>query len=280
MSLIEFKNVDFCYENNTKLDILRNVNFSVEEKDFFAIIGKTGSGKSTILQLANGLLKPKSGEVLFNNENIFDNKYDLKKLRFDISLLFQYPDYQLFAETVIEDVMFGAINKGLTKNEAYDEAIKILQKLKIEHLKDAIPFNLSGGEKRKVALAGILIMKPKILLLDEPEAGLDPLSKDELFDLFKVLNSEGITIIFVSHNYDDVLEYANKVLLIENGEVVKIDTPYNIFSDNILLEKYNIKKPYVCRLNENIKKIYATFDEKKIKYDDLVEELIRVSIND
>ena len=276
MNIIEFQNINYSYDNDNKLSVLKNVNFKIEEKDFFAIIGKTGSGKSTILQLTNGLLKPQNGKILFRNKNIFDADYKLKELRFKLSLLFQYPDYQLFAETVIEDIMFGAINKGMNKEEANEEAIKILKKLQIEHLKDAIPFNLSGGEKRKVALAGILIMKPEVLLLDEPEAGLDPFSKDEMFEMFRILNDEGITIIFVSHNYEDVVEYANKVLLIEKGEVIKIDTPFNIFNDDNLLKKYDIKKPYVLRLNDNMNSKFSNYDIKKVKYNDCIDEITKV----
>lgn len=251
---------------------LDGVSFSIEKKDFIAIVGRTGSGKSTLISHLNGLLKADSGDILYNGKSIYDNDFDLRGLRFRCGVVFQYPDYQLFSETVIDDICFGAIKKGLSTDEAKIKAIDVMKLLSIEYLKDEPPFNLSGGEKRKVALAGVLVMEPEILILDEPEAGLDGESKNELFALLKKLNEEkDITIIFITHDLDDACEYAHKVFLMNEGKLLKVGTPYEIFSDEDLLNESHLIAPTAIE----IYKKYGIKDTKSLKYNDVLNALIK-----
>ena len=214
MSLIEIKNLSYKYENNDKFPYaIKDINLNIDKGDFIAIIGNTGSGKSTLIKHINALIKPTSGELLYDGINIFSKDYNLKELRRKIGMVFQYPDYQLFAETVLEDVSYAATNYGYNKEESEKMALNILNILGIENLKDRSPFLLSGGEKRKVAFAGSIVLNPEIIILDEPEAGLDPSSRVFLFGLLKDLNKKGKTIIFITHNLDDVIDALVKTAL-------------------------------------------------------------------
>lgn len=274
---IEVKNIKYKYEDYSKDNkyALNGASFEVYDSDFLSIVGETGSGKSTLSLHLNGLLKAESGDILIDGKSIYDKNYDLNSLRYKVALVFQYPEYQLFAETTIDDVIFGALNKGVDKEVAIERAKEILYSFGFSD-KDfnKMPFMLSGGEKRKVAIAGILIMEPEVLILDEPEAGLDPLSKRELFLLLKRLNEQGKTIIFITHNLEDSCEYAKRVLIMQKGEVVTCDETYKVFNDEKILKKANIIKPDQLLLVDELKKKGFNFDSKSIKQEDIINEII------
>lgn len=223
MTQIELKGIDYTYSPDTpyRVDALKNVSLKIEEGEFVALLGHTGSGKSTLLQVICGLIKPSAGEVLLDGEDIYAKKYDAKKLRSKVGIVFQYPEYQLFEETVIKDVCFGPKNLGLSNVEAQRRALEALDMVDFPRtLYRQSPFFLSGGQKRKAAIAGILAMDPRILILDEPTAGLDPEGREMILGLMTRLNSEGIGIVLVSHSMDDVAEYAKRVLVMSEGSLV------------------------------------------------------------
>ena len=274
MSLIEIKNLYYKYDKDTKSPYaLKDINLCIDRGDFIAIIGNTGSGKSTLIKHINALIKPTEGEVLFDGVNIYSKDYNLKELRKKIGMVFQYPDYQLFAETVLEDVAFAATNYGYDKNKSEEMATNILRFMEIEDLKDRSPFMLSGGEKRKVAFSGSVVLDPEVIILDEPEAGLDPSSRVKFFNHLKTLNEKGKTIIFVTHNLDDVVEYADKVVVLHEGELIKVTDVRSAFYDEELIEKANINTPDIINVINEYKEIYDDFDITKIRFNEFIEEL-------
>lgn len=272
MNCFKVENVNFTYDkfDKNKRNVLSNISFSVDKEDFVAIVGHTGSGKSTLVSLLNGLSKADSGHIYFEDKDIYDKEYDLSKLRFRCGVVFQYPEYQLFSETVMEDICFGALKKGLSIDAAKDKARHVMARLGITGLDDNLPFTLSGGEKRKVAFAGVLVTEPDVLILDEPEAGLDTKSKKELFEFLTFLNKEKhITILFITHDLDDAVEYANKVLLINDGEIKAYGTPYEVFSNDELMRKCNLEAPYGVTIAKKLKE-KIEIDTNRIKFDDIV----------
>ena len=276
MPILEVKNIKYKYNkfDESSKFALDDVSFSIDEKDFVAIIGESGSGKSTLISHLNGLYKADSGEILFKGVNIYSKDFNLTDLRFKCGIVFQYPEYQLFSETVIEDVAFGAIKKGLTKEEAYHKSLEVLKLLGIEHLKDEAPFNLSGGEKRKVAFAGVFVMDPDILIFDEPDAGLDPVSKVQFYELIKSLNKKfGTTIIYITHNLDDVVEYANKVIVLNEGKIVKAGRPYEILTDKEVMNKANLEMPYAVNIYYEVKKYGYEIDKTMLRFDEIFDSL-------
>lgn len=274
MQLIKIKNLTYKYENNEKFPYaIKDINLDIDKGDFIAIIGNTGSGKSTLIKHINALLKPTSGELLYDGINIYDKNYNLKELRKKIGIVFQYPDYQLFAETVLEDVSFAATNYGYSKEEAEELAMNIMKDLGIEYLKDRSPFLLSGGEKRKVAFAGSIVLSPDVIVLDEPEAGLDPSSRVFLFDLLKDFNKKGKTIIFITHNLDDVVEYADKVAIMSHGRLIKVADVRDIFYDEKVLNESNIPIPDIIKEIKKYKMKYKDFDISKVRFDEFINEI-------
>ena len=274
MSLIEIKNLYYKYDKDTKSPYaLKDINLCIDRGDFIAIIGNTGSGKSTLIKHINALIKPTEGEVLFDGVNIYSKDYNLKELRKKIGMVFQYPDYQLFAETVLEDVAFAATNYGYDKNKSEEMAIDTLKFMEIEDLKDRSPFMLSGGEKRKVAFSGSVVLDPEVIILDEPEAGLDPSSRVKFFNHLKTLNEKGKTIIFVTHNLDDVVEYADKVVVLHEGELIKVTDVRSAFYDEELIKKANISTPDIINVINEYKEVYDGFDITKIRFNEFIEEL-------
>lgn len=277
MSILEVKNIKYKYDkyNESSKYALNDVSFSIDESEFTALIGESGSGKSTLISHLNGLYRADSGDILFKGKSIYDKDFNLTNLRFKCGIVFQYPEYQLFSETVLEDVAFGAIKKGLSKDEAYKKSLEVLKMLGIDHLKDETPFNLSGGEKRKVAFAGVFVMEPDILIFDEPDAGLDPVSKDQFYKLLKMLNQKyKTTIIYITHNLDDVIEYANKVIVLKEGTVLKEGKPYEVLTDKEIMSKANLDMPYAVEIYYELLKLGRKIDISKLKFDELKEILM------
>jgi len=248
MSLI-LDHVSYSYDVGTsyKMDALKDVSFKINEGEFVGLIGHTGSGKSTLIQLLNGLLKPTTGNIYYCGKDINDSDYDRKALRSHIGLVFQYPEHQLFEETVFKDVCFGPKNLGLDDKEINLRAFDALEKVKLEHeYFYQSPFDLSGGQKRRVAIAGILAMKPDIFILDEPTAGLDPKGAKEILSLVKKLQKDtGMTVILVSHNMDDVANFVDRILVMDNGTLKMDGTPRDVFQNVEELEKMGLRAPEV-----------------------------------
>ena len=246
---IKFENVSFTYSPGTAYEIhaLKNINMEIRDGEFVGLIGHTGSGKSTLVQHFNGLMKATSGAIYYNDENIYKEGYSMKKLRSKVGLVFQYPEHQLFEVDVLTDVCFGPKNQGCSKEEAEARAIKALEMvgLKEKYYKQS-PFELSGGQKRRVAIAGVLAMEPEVLILDEPTAGLDPKGRDEILDQLKRIHEERhITIILVSHSMEDVAKYVGRIIVMNQGEAMFDGTPKEVFAHYKELEKIGLAAPQV-----------------------------------
>ena len=250
---IKLENVFFSYKNEKK-PILKNINISFPEGKVTALLGPSGSGKSTLLKLLNGLYKPDSGRVLASSFDIWDKSYSRKKLREKVGLVFQYPEDQLFSQTVLEDVAFGPMNQGHSKEESIEEAKRALALLDVSSTKwDKSPLALSGGEKRRVALSGVIAMRPDVLVLDEMVSGLDGKAKESLFELLRKLNSDGVTIIYTSHSVEDVASFSDKCILLENGEVKVEGVLSDIYSyDNRYLTEGAKLKERLVSLGYNL----------------------------
>ena len=283
---IEVKNVSYTYfvSKHEFYKALDNVSFSVEKGDFVAVVGKTGAGKSTLMQMLNGLLYPTSGEVIIDNFIVSSDKKRRSKklflLRKKVGMVFQFPEYQLFEENVLKDVMFGPKNFGLKEDEAKKVAIKALNDVGIpESYFKKSPFELSGGEKRKIAIAGILASNPDIIVLDEPTAGLDPSSKVEIMDLIKKLNVGGKTVILVTHDMDVVMNYAKKVVVLNDAKLIKITTPEKLFNEEDI-ESYSLEIPTLYKFKKALKKYGFKKDLSLINdYDALIKAIVEEKKN-
>ncbi|MBR1392010.1 MAG: energy-coupling factor transporter ATPase [Lachnospiraceae bacterium] len=239
-------NAKTTYENRA----LKDINLKIEDGEFVGIIGHTGSGKSTLIQHLNGLLRASQGHIYYHGQDLYDKDYDLRAHRSKVGLVFQYPEYQLFEETVLADVAFGPKNQGLKKEQAELRAFEALQNVGVpKELYDRSPFELSGGQKRRVAIAGILAMKPEVLVLDEPTAGLDPRGRDEILDQLAVLHeTQHMTILLVSHSMEDVANYVERLLVMNDGQVLYDGTPGQVFQSYRELEKFGLAVPQVTYL--------------------------------
>ena len=273
---ITLENVSYIYQNGTPFasTALSDVSLTIKDGSYTALIGHTGSGKSTILQLLNGLLVPTDGEV-----RVFDtlitptsvNK-EIRQVRKQVGLVFQFAENQIFEETVLKDVAFGPQNFGVSREEAETIAREKLALVGIdESLFERSPFELSGGQMRRVAIAGILAMEPRILVLDEPTAGLDPIGRKELMNLFKKLHQDGITIVLVTHLMDDVAEYADQVYMMEKGRLVKSGEPSFVFQDIDFMEKIQLGVPKITRFAQKLIKRGATFKQLPITIEEFKE---------
>ena len=275
---IALENVSFTYQEGTPLAsaALSDVSLTIEDGSYTALIGHTGSGKSTILQLLNGLLVPSQGSV-----RVFDtlitstskNK-DIRQIRKQVGLVFQFAENQIFEETVLKDVAFGPQNFGVSEEDAEQIAREKLALVGIdESLYNRSPFELSGGQMRRVAIAGILAMEPAILVLDEPTAGLDPLGRKELMNLFKKLHQSGMTIVLVTHLMDDVAEYANQVYVMEKGRLVKFGKPSDVFQDVVFMEEVQLGVPKITAFCKRLTDRGVSFKRLPIKIEEFKESL-------
>ncbi len=256
MSII-INHANYIYNAGTAFEnkALDDVTFSIEDGDFVGIIGRTGSGKSTLLKLMSGLIRPGENTVFLNGEDITDKDFDKKKLRFGVGIVFQYPEDQLFEETVRKDVMFGPKNMGLSDVEASERAIRALELVGLEDdIYDQSPFNLSGGQKRRAAIAGVLAMEPQMLILDEPTAGLDPDGREQILDIVKDLHKKrGTTVIIVSHSMEDVAKYVKRVIVMDNGHIAMDGTSRDIFTQVKELEELGLRAPSISYVMKELR---------------------------
>lgn len=257
MAIIETKDLTYTYGTGTPFEktAVDHVNLSIEQGEFIGVIGHTGSGKSTLIQHLNGLIKATSGKILYDGQNIYDEGFDMKKLRSQVGLVFQYPEYQLFEADVLSDVCFGPKNQGLPPEECEKCAKEALDLVGFpEKYYRQSPFELSGGQKRRVAIAGILAMHPKVLVLDEPTAGLDPKGRDEILDQIEHLHREtGMTVILVSHSMEDIAKYVGRIIVMNRGEKMLDGTPKEVFSHYKELEKVGLAAPQVTYVMHDLK---------------------------
>jgi energy-coupling factor transport system ATP-binding protein len=244
---IRLENVNYIYGEGSGQEkwALKNINLTIHDREFIGIVGHTGSGKSTLTQLLNGLEKPSSGTIYYNDEDIQADGYERRKLRQKVGLVFQYPEHQLFEVSVIKDVEFGPRNLGLSNLDVEKRSFDALKQVGLsDDLLDVAPFALSGGQKRRVAIAGVLAMQPEVLILDEPTAGLDPAGRTEILELLKKLHEENnITVILVSHSMDDVARYAGRILVMNQGELVLDGEPQKVFRYRDELRKIGLDVP-------------------------------------
>lgn len=279
MSLI-LDHVNYVYGEDTALAVhaLKDVNLVIPDGQFIGLIGHTGSGKSTLVQHLNGLIRPTSGSIYYNGEDIHDKDYDKKKLRSKVGLVFQYPEHQLFEIDVFRDVCFGPKNLGLPQKEVELRAYAALKQVGLED--DYFyqsPFDLSGGQKRRVAIAGVLAMKPDILILDEPTAGLDPKGRDEILDQVAKLKEEtGITVILVSHSMEDVAKYVERIIVMNRGSVLYDDTPREVFKHYRELEQVGLAAPQVTYIMQALAKRGMPVDTSVTTIGEAEQEILRV----
>ncbi|MEB3060664.1 energy-coupling factor transporter ATPase [Parvimonas micra] len=277
---INFKNVSFVYGEKTPFEklALDNIDLTIKKGEFVGIIGHTGSGKSTLIQHFNGILKPTSGDVFIGDMNTKDKELAKSGLRYRIGLVFQYPEYQLFEETIEKDIAFGPKNMGLSEEEVTErvkEAMEIVG-LDYEAKKDKSPFEISGGQKRRVAIAGILAMKPDILILDEPTAGLDPKGRDELFFQIKRLyEKNNITIVLISHSMEDVAKLVNRIIIMKNGHIHLDKSTKEAFSDVDDLKKVGLNVPQITELMDILRKKGHHFSKNILTVDEAFNEIKR-----
>ena len=273
---IRFEKVTHIYEATPKdVVALNDLDLLINDNVITAIVGETGSGKSTLVQHLNGLLLPTKGTLSINDIVIQDNEKpnNLKELRRSVGLVFQFPEYQLFEETILKDVMFGPKNFGFSEEESLENAKDALKKVNIdESLYEKSPLELSGGQKRRVAIAGILAMKPKVIVLDEPTAGLDPQGAKEMMELFSSLNT---TLIIVTHDMNHVLEYADYVVVVSNGKIIKNTDKISFFNDTKILNELNIEKPEIIKTKELLINNNININSNTISIEELVNDILR-----
>lgn len=255
---IRVENLNYTYAQGTAYQsvALDNVNFSIEDGEFVGIIGHTGSGKSTLLMHLNGLLSPQSGKIFIGDTEITDSSTKMVDIRRKVGLVFQYPEYQLFEETVAKDVGFGPKNLGLQEDDITERVCSAISAVGLDYdeLSERSPFELSGGQKRRVAIAGVLAMEPEVLILDEPTAGLDPKAREEVMDtIVKIHKERGNITVLVSHNMDDIAKYSDKVIVMDDGKILMVGTAYEVFSQRELLSSRGLGMPCIMELASKLK---------------------------
>lgn len=278
MSII-LEHVNYIYETDTTFPVhaVNDVSLTIHDGEFVALMGHTGSGKSTLIQHMNGLIHPTSGIIRYNNHILGEKGFSFKELRSKVGLVFQYPEYQLFEVDVLRDVCFGAKNQGLTDEEANKRAKEALDMVGLdESFYNVSPFDLSGGQKRRVAIAGVIAMKPEVLILDEPTAGLDPKARDEILEKLKMLHEkQHITIILVSHRMEDIARYAKRVIVMDHG-VVRLDgTPREVFAHYKELEEMGLAAPQVTYLMHQLKEKGFEVDADVTTIEEAKEQILK-----
>lgn len=277
---IKIENLTYIYNPKSPFETkaLDNVTLEIQRGEFIGLIGHTGSGKSTLTQHLNGLIKPTSGRIIINDLDITDSSVKLVEVRKKVGLVFQYPEHQLFEETVYKDIAFGPLNQGL-KEEEVDARIKEAMeavKLPYEVLKDRSPFELSGGQRRRVAIAGVLAMKPEVLILDEPTAGLDPKSRDEILEQIKLLHEKfRSTIILVSHSMEDIAKLVDRIVVMHRGKVRLVGEPREIFKQSDVLESIGLGIPQITHLLNQLKKKGISLREDIFTVEEAREEILK-----
>jgi len=281
LSILEVKNLTHTYDGNTPFmhDAVKNVSFSIEKGEVVGIIGHTGSGKSTLVQHLNGLLKASAGDVLLDGVNIWDNPKNIRSIRSRVGLVFQYPEYQLFEDSVYKDIAFGPKNMGLSEDEisARIKEICELVGIKQEYLEKS-PFDLSGGEKRRVAIAGVMAMKPEIIIFDEPVAGLDPKGRNDVIKMISDYSKKyGSTVLIISHNMEDMALIADKLLVMNKGELALFDTTENVFKQYEFLKSIGLNVPIVTQVMLILKEMGVNLPDNIFTVDRAVEHLLNIS---
>lgn len=275
---IRLEHVNYIYspDNAFRKQALRDVNLEIQDGEFIGLIGHTGSGKSTLIQHLNGLLRATSGQIYYNEQNIYDDEYRMIDLRSQVGLVFQYPEHQLFEMTVLKDVCYGPKNLGLDDDAAVErakEALAMVGMTEKDYSKS--PFELSGGQKRRVAIAGVLAMHPQVIVLDEPTAGLDPKGRNDILDQISALHRQtGITIILVSHSMEDVAKYVDRIIVMNRGEVFMDDTPKEIFRQSEALESVGLAAPQVTYVMRQLHKIFPELPEDVTTVEEAKEALL------
>lgn len=281
MSQIEVRNVSFGYSHGTPFEIaaLKNISFTIEKGEFIGIIGHTGSGKSTLMQLLNGLLQPETGEVLVDGININTDKNVSRRTRFKVGLCFQYPEYQLFEETCAKDIAFGPRNMGLSESEIRERVLVAARFVNLpESLLDESPFDISGGQKRRCAIAGVMSMYPEILILDEPTAGLDPKGRDEIYAMIETYRKErGATVIVVSHSMEDVARLADRIIVLNKGTIFTDGTVREVFAKSDELIEMGLDLPICARIIDLLRRRGYDLPKDIFTPDEAAEALLKYS---
>ncbi len=276
---IEVKNLNHIYSKGSPFEktALSDISFRIEDGEFVGLIGHTGSGKSTLIQQLNGLLKPDGGCVVVDGCDISDKSVNMREIRSKVGIVFQYPEYQLFEETVYKDIAYGPKNLGFDENEIDARVRHVAELVGLEEKYfEKSPFELSGGQKRRVAIAGVLAMNPKILILDEPAAGLDPVGRDEILNRIKLLHkNEGLTVVLVSHSMEDIAHYAERIMVMCDGELKMFDTVENVFARSDELFSMGLNVPQACLVMQGLKKNGIDVDDKIYTVEKACKEILR-----
>lgn len=278
MAVIKAENIHLVYGTGTSFEktALSDVSFEIEKGEFVGIIGHTGSGKSTLVQLLNGLLKPTDGKIYLNGKDIWEQPKKIRNVRFKVGMVFQYPEYQLFDETVYKDISYGPKNMGLSEDEIDEKVRNAAEFVGLkEELLEKSPFELSGGEKRRAAIAGVIAMDPEVLILDEPTAGLDPLGRDALLSQIQDYHDvRKNTVILVSHSMEDIARVADRILVMSHGEKYMFDTPENVFSKGRELEKLGLQVPQVTKIMLLLKESGIDVDQNILTVEQAFTEIV------
>lgn len=278
MSILELKNICYTYGVGTPFEkkAVNDVSFSVNKGELIGIIGHTGSGKSTLVQMLNGLMKPTSGQVLLDGVDIWDKPKEIRKIRFKVGMVFQYPEYQLFEETVYKDIAFGPFNKGLSQEEIDKEVRRAARFTGLkDELLDKSPFDLSGGEKRRAAIAGVIAMDPDVLVLDEPTAGLDPMGRDVLLSQIVSYHEERQnTVLLVSHSMEDIARVADRIVVMNKSKLVMFDETQKVFARGDELEKIGLRIPQITKIMSQLRKRGVDVPEGILTVDSAVDYLL------
>ena len=275
---IRLENLNYVYSPGTAYEkhALKDVSLTIPHGEFVGIIGHTGSGKSTLIQHLNGLIRATSGQIYYNEENIYQDGYNMKELRSQVGLVFQYPEHQLFEIDVMTDVCFGPKNQGLTLDECRERALEALRLVGLkEKYYKASPFELSGGQKRRAAIAGVLAMRPRVLVLDEPTAGLDPKGRDDILEQIAYLHRQtDMTVILVSHSMEDIARYADRIIVMNHGEVMYNDEPKKVFAHFRELEEAGLAAPQVTYIMHDLKERGLAVDTGVTTVEEAADEIM------